>query len=66
MPIYVWRCDACLRTVEVIRKLAESDSPPTEEEADGCTNCPEAWVKQIQTAKFVRSTGWGDGKKGSW
>ena len=50
----------------MIRKLAESDSPPTEEEADGCTNCPEAWVKQIQTAKFVRSTGWGDGKKGSW
>ena len=36
MARYVWQCDACKKTVEITRKMADYKDPPTKEELDCC------------------------------
>lgn len=61
MPIYSFQCDKCRRELDVIRTMAESDSPPSMEESPKGDDCPhDRWTKIIKYAPEKRyGDNWG-------
>ncbi len=68
MPIYSRQCNKCEKIIEIIRSMAESDIPPTEDEIGPITDCPhEKWTNIITHApKKAYAPGWGSDRKGSY
>lgn len=66
MPIYVYQCPSCKKTVEVIRKITDPEKAPTCEDCeshpitcpDGCSDGPEM-ERVITPSTFVlKGRGW--------
>lgn len=41
MPLYNYKCKHCGQSLEVLRRITESDTPPTEQEVAGLSGCKE-------------------------
>lgn len=68
MPQYVWKEVITNQMVTVVRKITDSDIPPTEEEADWKFSeggVKPSWQKQLQSTNFQRGGSW-RGSKGNW
>ena len=66
MPIYHYRCEKCDKETEILRTVAEIDSPMTDEEREDTEECTHEYKRLIAPIRFYRGANWGTGKKGCW
>ena len=56
-PIYLWEDKKTKKQVQVIRSVAEIETPPTEEESGIASEAAE-WTRQMCACKWVRGATW--------
>lgn len=74
-PMYDWRCKTCGGEVMIIRKMSESEDPPTKDEInkdmkDAGLDCGhpqlEKFMKSAPKASYGTTWAGGGGGKGRW